>query len=81
LIGSIDLPDAGSQPVGPSRTVIALGGLVGGLVTGLGVVFLACRKKNAKNRPRRISIDRRDFHSLKTVIQLPMVPAATAVRR
>ena len=41
LIGSIDLPDAGSQPVGPSRTVIALGGLVGGLMTGLGVFFLA----------------------------------------
>jgi polysaccharide biosynthesis transport protein len=41
LIGSIDLPDTGSQPVGPGRTIIALGGIVGGLIAGLGVFFLA----------------------------------------
>jgi polysaccharide biosynthesis transport protein len=45
LIGIIDPPDAGSLPVGPSRTIIALGGLVGGLMTGLGVFFLALPQK------------------------------------
>ena len=51
LIGSIDLPDTGSQPVGPSRTIIALGGLVGGLITGLGVFFLALPQKTREEEP------------------------------
>jgi uncharacterized protein involved in exopolysaccharide biosynthesis len=44
LIGSIDTPDTGSQPVGPSRSMIALGGMAGGLLAGFGVYFLALPK-------------------------------------
>jgi hypothetical protein len=41
LIGIIDQPDTGSKPIGPGRSVIALGGLFGGLMLGGGVLFLA----------------------------------------
>jgi len=40
LITPIDAPEAGIRPVGPGRITIALGGLVGGLLVGLGLVFL-----------------------------------------
>ncbi len=51
LIGCIDLPDTGSKPVGPSRTIIASGGLIGGLVVGLGVFFLALPQKKREAPP------------------------------
>jgi uncharacterized protein involved in exopolysaccharide biosynthesis len=51
LIGSIDTPDTGSLPVGPSRTIIALGGLAGGLITGLGMFFLALPPKTREEEP------------------------------
>lgn len=41
LISPIDTPDAGIKPVGPSRIVIALCGVLGGVVTGFGIVFLS----------------------------------------
>jgi polysaccharide biosynthesis transport protein len=41
LISRIDTPDAGIRPVGPSRAVIALCGVLGGLLAGFGVVFLS----------------------------------------
>ncbi len=40
LLTRIDTPDAGTNPMGPSRVAIALFGLAGGLAAGLGVVFL-----------------------------------------
>jgi polysaccharide biosynthesis transport protein len=40
LISRIDTPDAGIKPVGPSRLVIALCGVLGGLLAGFGLVFL-----------------------------------------
>lgn len=40
LIGRIDTPDAGIRPIGPGRMVVALSGLAGGLMAGLGVVAL-----------------------------------------
>lgn len=40
LIGRIDTPDTGANPIGPGRLVILVVGLAGGLVTGVGVVFL-----------------------------------------
>ncbi|MBN2578994.1 MAG: hypothetical protein JXB10_08385 [Pirellulales bacterium] len=39
LVSRIDAPDTGSKPVGPGRAVIALGGIVGGLLSGLGLFF------------------------------------------
>jgi polysaccharide biosynthesis transport protein len=41
LISRIDMPDAGIYPVGPSRAMIILGGLFGGLLAGFGIVFLS----------------------------------------
>ena len=41
LISPIDTPDAGIKPVGPGRAMIALGGVLGGLLAGFGLVFLA----------------------------------------
>ena len=40
LISRIDAPDAGIRPVGPGRITIALCGVLGGLLTGFGLVFL-----------------------------------------
>jgi polysaccharide biosynthesis transport protein len=40
LINPLDHPATGSRPTGPGRTVIVLAGLLGGLLTGFGVVFL-----------------------------------------
>ena len=40
LISRIDTPDAGIYPIGPGRTMIALGGIFGGLLTGFGILFL-----------------------------------------
>jgi uncharacterized protein involved in exopolysaccharide biosynthesis len=41
LISRIDTPDAGIHPIGPGRLVIALSGILGGLLAGFGVVFLS----------------------------------------
>ena len=40
LIGRIDEPDTGVKPVGPSRSMILLAGLAGGLMAGMGVLLL-----------------------------------------
>ncbi len=41
LISRIDAPDAGIRPLGPGRIAIALCGVLGGLLAGFGIVFLA----------------------------------------
>jgi uncharacterized protein involved in exopolysaccharide biosynthesis len=41
LIARIDAPDAGTHPVGPSRAMIVLVGVVGGLLSGLGMFVLS----------------------------------------
>jgi uncharacterized protein involved in exopolysaccharide biosynthesis len=40
LIGRIDAPHVGVNPVGPGRTVVAATGLAGGLAIGIALVFL-----------------------------------------
>lgn len=40
LMTRLDAPTTGDRPVGPGRSAIALGSLLGGLLTGLGIVFL-----------------------------------------
>ncbi len=40
LIDRIDGADTGTNPVGPGRKIILLAGILGGLIIGLGVVFL-----------------------------------------
>lgn len=46
LISTIDVADTGSEPIGPSRTAIALGGIAAGLITGFGVLFLALPQRH-----------------------------------
>jgi hypothetical protein len=43
LISAIDSAEAGINPVGPSRAVIVLVGLVGGLMAGLGILLLSAQ--------------------------------------
>ena len=38
LISAVDDPDTGTHPISPSRSLVILGGLFGGLLTGLGLV-------------------------------------------
>lgn len=40
LIHRIGTPDTGPRPVGPGRTTIVLAGIAGGLIVGLGIVFI-----------------------------------------
>ena len=40
LISRLDRPDPGTRPVGPGRAVIALVSVLGGLLTGFGVILL-----------------------------------------
>ncbi|HIQ21681.1 MAG TPA: hypothetical protein EYH34_10665 [Planctomycetes bacterium] len=40
LIGRLDDPETGANPVGPSRLAILLVGVTGGLISGFGLVFL-----------------------------------------
>jgi polysaccharide biosynthesis transport protein len=41
LIHRIGSPDTGPRPVGPGRTTIVLAGIAGGLIVGLGIVFIS----------------------------------------
>ena len=41
LISRIDTPDAGTGPVGPGRILLALCGVLAGLLAGVGILFLA----------------------------------------
>jgi len=40
LIGRVDGPEAGINPVGPARSMIVLAGLAGGLLVGLGTLLM-----------------------------------------
>jgi uncharacterized protein involved in exopolysaccharide biosynthesis len=46
LIARIDLPDTGNNPVGPSRALIVLLGIAGGLLVGFGIVFLTVQPQS-----------------------------------
>ncbi len=50
LIARVDAPDTGTNPVSPGGLVIVLGGLLGGLVTGLGAVLLTAPASAAGDR-------------------------------
>jgi succinoglycan biosynthesis transport protein ExoP len=41
LLTPVDGPETGDRPTGPGRTTIVLAAMVGGLISGLGLVFLA----------------------------------------
>jgi succinoglycan biosynthesis transport protein ExoP len=53
LIAQIDLPDTGNRPVGLSRGMIVLMGLAGGLLAGLGWLFLTVQPGQPAAEPQR----------------------------
>jgi len=52
LITCVDAPDTGCSPVSPSGSMIVLGGVLGGLLTGLGIVLLTAPATAAKTAPQ-----------------------------
>ncbi len=90
LLSCIDVPDAGIRPVSPSRAMIVLAGIAGGLLVGFGVVFLtvptrrrSCRGSAADAAPagKVMPADRlgRPLHSANGTIgpARPVFPAGS----
>lgn len=50
LITRIDGPQLGTYPLGPGRSMICAAGLIGGLATGMGLVFLVSPQGQAAGR-------------------------------
>lgn len=50
LIARIDSPDAGTNPLGPGRGMIVLMGIAGGLLTGMGMLFISVPPATAPDR-------------------------------
>jgi uncharacterized protein involved in exopolysaccharide biosynthesis len=48
LVARVGVPDAGSKPVGPGKTMLLLMGVVGGLVVGVGCLLLTIPQPVAK---------------------------------
>jgi uncharacterized protein involved in exopolysaccharide biosynthesis len=59
LISLVDLPDTGTRPLGPSKAVICGTGLIGGLLTGLGILFLTVPSGGVTSPEKAISPDKR----------------------
>ncbi len=51
LISPVDGPDTGTHPITPGKLVIVLAGLLGGLLSGLGVVLLTAPAAGRAGRP------------------------------
>ena len=75
LIGRIGVPETGVDPVGPSRGMIALAGLAGGLLAGLGALLLTVQLvEPAPALPRR-AVFPRSPETLAYPNTLPNTPA------
>jgi succinoglycan biosynthesis transport protein ExoP len=64
LISRIDSPDTGDKPIGPSRSVIALLGIVAGLISGWAVVFLALPINSPSDIAEKKSVDADRFNRI-----------------
>jgi uncharacterized protein involved in exopolysaccharide biosynthesis len=51
LIACIDVPNTGTNPVGPGKAMIVLGGLLGGLLAGFGLVLLTAPAASPGQQP------------------------------
>lgn len=56
LISCIDTPETGTRPVSPSRTVILLAGVLGGLMTGLSTVLLTVAPRQRAEVPPAVDL-------------------------
>ena len=79
LISLIDLPEVGNRPIGPGRTVIVLGGLLGGLAIGAGIVLLGIQP--ASIEPATIAPATVGKHDLKLRIAQARQSVKAAVRK
>lgn len=66
LIDRIGVPDTGSRPVGPARLTIALAGVAGGLLAGLGMLVLtipvAASNRGAATNGRHWDVEAEPMH-------------------
>lgn len=69
LISRIDGPDTGVWPMGPSRSIIALAGVFGGVATGIGILFLTVPSLPA---PKQTTVVEDDL------LRVPERPASVA---
>ena len=80
-----DQPDAGTSPIGPGSAMILLGGMAGGLLGGLGLVFITVpigeawgRRRSDYQQAGRRNVDRTATPTSPTVV--PTAPAGIGRR-
>jgi hypothetical protein len=79
LVTRIDQPETGPYPAGPGRTVVAGAGAMGGLMLGLGLVFLSTG--NSANESRQRDGSRPEFDARRAESRETSVPEwATQLR-
>jgi uncharacterized protein involved in exopolysaccharide biosynthesis len=77
LISRIDAPEAGASPVGPSRSMIVVGGAFGGLLFGLALVFLTIQPTKPVEPATREAADSWLLNSAAVMGPVVDEPAAT----
>jgi uncharacterized protein involved in exopolysaccharide biosynthesis len=77
LISRVDVPRTGNYPSGPRRAHIVAGGLVGGLLTGLGILFLTVPTHDPV-RPAKSPTPPRKKHPARRKSDRPAAIAARA---
>lgn len=83
LISLVDGPDTGTHPITPSRWIIVLAGLLGGVLTGMGVVLLTAPPAGSRARPlvqspplSSVAASAAVFVPYRTREYVPQMPAA-----
>ena len=80
LITLIGGPEVGSRPVGPGKTIILLGGMLGGLLMGAGIIFLTVkpepRARRASSDPTPIASGAIETAAAKTAVIEPVATEA-----
>jgi uncharacterized protein involved in exopolysaccharide biosynthesis len=77
LVTRIDKPETGPYPAGPGRTAVTGAGAVGGLMLGLGLVFLSTGTPLSQQNTRPASTARME-NALRPMAQAPLVGTRTA---
>lgn len=81
LVTRLDVPETGPHPAGPGRTVITGAGAMGGLILGLGVIFLTtgAPSEHARSNDNRLQSDgvRSELRQETSVFTAANTPAAT----
>lgn len=78
LVSRVDQPETGTHPTGPSRAIVVLTGMVGGLVIGLGYFFLSVGPVNPQSSTVHDSGQTAPAYELQSDPHAPARSAATA---